>query len=106
MTQEKDQDSTKVSLEEKIAEWDTKVDEAKVQLSLAGMEAEDALRPHVETLDNEMAEAKSKLHQLAEASESSWGDIKAGLDLSLEAMSEAFDSARKHFDDNKGKKKP
>ena len=45
MTQEKDQDSAKVSLEEKVAEWDTRVDEAKVQLSLSGMEAQDALRP-------------------------------------------------------------
>ena len=26
--------------------------------------------------------------------------------VSLEAMSEAFDSARKHFDDNKGKNEP
>ena len=66
------------------------------------MEAEDALRPHVDRLDDEMAQAREKFQQLAEASESSWDDIKAGLDLSLEAMSEAFASARKHFDDDKG----
>ena len=102
MTQEKDQDSGKDFFEETLADWDTKIDQARVQLSLASMEAEDALRPHVDRLDDEMAQAREKLLQLAEASESSWDDIKAGLDLSIEAMSEAFASARKHFADDKG----
>lgn len=50
------------------------------------------LRPHVDRLDDEMAQAREKLQQLAEASGSSWDDIKAGLDLSIEAMSEPFAS--------------
>lgn len=48
-----------------------------------------------------MAEADAKWQQLAKASESSWEDLKSGVDLSMEAMSEAFASVKQHFSEEK-----
>jgi len=87
----------KVDLEEEMAKWQTKIDETRVQLNLGSKEAEDKLRPYIEKLENEMGVAKEKWAQLEDASESSWADIKQGLDSSVDAMKEAFSSAKKHF---------
>lgn len=94
-------DELKTQLEAELASWQTKIDEARVQLELGGKEAEDRIRPYVKKLENEMGEAKEKWAQLEEASEHSWEDIKSGLDLSLDAMKEAFSSAKKHFSSDK-----
>jgi len=99
MTEPTKTDDLKLQLEKELAKWQTKIDEARVQANLGSKEAEDKLRPHLEKLENELAEAKVKWAKLDEASENSWSDIKQGLDMSVEAMKEAFSSAKKHFDD-------
>jgi len=90
-------DELKTQLEAELASWQTKIDEARVQLDLGSKEAEEKLKPYIKQLENEMGEAKEKWAQLEEASEHSWEDIKSGLDLSMDAMKEAFSSAKKHF---------
>jgi predicted nucleic acid-binding Zn-ribbon protein len=91
----------KAQLEAELAGWQTKIDEARVQLDLGSKEAGDKLKPYIKQLENEMGEAKEKWAQLEEASEHSWKDIKSGLDLSMDAMKEAFSSAKKHFSSDK-----
>ena len=91
----------KSKLEAELASWQTKIDEARVQLELGSKDAEDKIRPYINKLENEMDEAKDKWAQLEEASEHSWADIKSGLDLSMDAMKEAFSSAKKHFNGDK-----
>ncbi|MGB5289984.1 MAG: hypothetical protein WBN41_00860, partial [Lysobacterales bacterium] len=83
-------DKLKAQLDAELASWQTKIDEARVQLELGSKEAEDKIRPYIKQLENEMGEAKEKWAQLEEASEHSWEDIKSGLDLSMDAMKEAF----------------
>ena len=97
MNESSKMNSMKAEMEEELAKWQTKIDEARVQLNLGGKEAEDKLRPYIEKLENEMGEVKEKWGQLEDASESSWADIKQGLDSSVDAMKEAFSSAKKHF---------
>ncbi len=94
-------DKLKAQLDAELASWQTKIDEARVQLELGSKEAEDKIRPYIKQLENEMGEAKEKWVQLEEASEHSWEDIKSGLDLSMDAMKEAFSSAKKHFSSDK-----
>ncbi|MDX2418490.1 MAG: hypothetical protein QNK19_13595 [Xanthomonadales bacterium] len=94
-------DELKAQLETELAGWQTKIDEARVQLDLGSKEAVDKLQPYIKQLENEMGEAKEKWAQLEEASEHSWEDIKSGLDLSIDAMKEAFSSAKKHFSNDK-----
>ena len=92
---------TKAQLEQELAKWQTKIDEARVQLDLGGKEAEEKIQPHLEQLDNEMLDAKRKWAELEEASENSWAELKVGVDSSVDAMREAFSNAKKHFSDNK-----
>ena len=73
----------------------------ETELELGSKEAEDNLQPFIQKLEAEMSEAKEKWAQLEEASENSWEDIKSGLDLSIDAMKEAFSSAKKHFSNDK-----
>lgn len=95
MTQEKQ--SIKQQLEEELSQWQTKMDEAKVQMHLGMKDAEDKIKPHVEKLDQEMNQAKIKLEKLGESSGGAWDDLKAGVESSLDIMKEAFDSAKTHF---------
>ena len=94
-------DEVKSRLEAELASWQTRIDEARVQLELGSKDAEEKIRPYISQLENEMGQAKDKWAQLEEASEHSWEDIKSGLDLSMDAMKEAFSSAKKHFSGDK-----
>ena len=91
----------KAQLETELASWQTKIDEARVQLELGSKEAEDKLQPYIKQLEQGMSQAKEKWAQLEDASDHSWADIKSGLDLSIDAMKEAFSSAQKHFTNDK-----
>ena len=94
-------DEIKSRMEAELAKWQTRIDEARVQLELGSKDAEDKIRPYISQLENEMGQAKDKWAQLEDASEHSWEDIKSGLDLSMDTMKEAFSSAKKHFSDDK-----
>jgi predicted nucleic acid-binding Zn-ribbon protein len=87
----------KAQLAQELAKWQEKIDEARVQLNLGGKEVEEKIQPYLEQLENEMQKAKEKWSELEGATESSWADIKAGLDSSVDAMKEAFSNAKKHF---------
>lgn len=94
-------DTIKLQLEEELARWQTKIDEARVQLNLGSKDAEDKLRPYIRQLENEMSQAKEKWAQLEDASEHSWEDIKQGLDSSVDAMKDAFAQVKEHFSSDK-----
>lgn len=51
----------------------------------------------VEDLQRMRDEAKGQLDKLEKASESAWEDMKAGLDLAWEALTQAIDSARSRY---------
>ena len=101
MTKENEKQTIKEQLEKELATWQTKMDEAKVQMHLGMKDAEDKIKPHVEKLDQELNEAKVKLDELGKSSEDAWGDVKAGVESSIEAMKMAFKSAEKHFTKDK-----
>ena len=96
-------DEIRDKLEAELDDWQTRIDEARVQLKLGGMEAEEKLQPYIEQLEKELDEAKGKWAELEQASEKSWADIKLGLDISMDSMKEAFSNAKKHFTGNKAR---
>lgn len=51
----------------------------------------------VEDLRKRRDEAKQQLEAVEKASESAWQDMKAGLELAWEAVSEAIESARSRY---------
>lgn len=101
MAEKADKQTIKEQLEKELEEWQTKMDAAKVQMHLGMKDAEDKMKPYVEQLDKELDQAKAKLEELGKSSEGAWGEVKAGLDSSIEAMKMAFASAEKHFTKDK-----
>ena len=86
------------ALKSEITEWQTKIDEAKLQMHLGARDAKDNLQPHLKRLDAELSQAKAELRELQEASENAWEDMHSGLKLSLKTLQRSFDKAREHFD--------
>ncbi len=85
-------------LETEIAEWQTKIDAAKLQMHLGARDARDKLQPQLQRLEDELSQAKAEWNELQKASEGAWDDVHHGLKLSLKAMQRSFDKARQHFD--------
>ena len=96
-----DKQSIKDQLEKELSKWQTKMDEAKVQMHVGVKDAEDQIKPHVERLDQEMTQAKIKLEELGKSSEGAWEDLKTGVEGSIDIMKVAFESAQEHFTKDK-----
>ena len=60
MSEQAKKQTIKEQLEKELEKWQTKMDEAKVQMHLGIKDAEDKIKPHVEQLDKELNEAKVK----------------------------------------------
>ena len=101
MSEQTKKQTIREQLENELEKLQTKMDEAKVQMHLGMKDTEDKIKPHVEKLDKELNDAKVKLEELGKSSEGAWGDVKSGLDSSIEAMKMAFESAEKHFTKDK-----
>lgn len=86
-------------VEAELSEWQTKVDEAKLQLHLGAKEVQDKLQPHVDELEQELSQAQAQWQQLQDSAEGAWENIEHGVSLSMKAMQKAFDKAKKHFPD-------
>lgn len=101
MTEQMNKQTVKEQLEQEIGKWQAKMDEAKLQMHLGVKEAQDKLQPHVDQLDKELSEAKSKLEEFEKSSEGAWGEVKEGLESSFDVMKMAFESAQEHFTKDK-----
>ena len=93
----------KVQLEEELAAWQARVDEARLQMHLGAKDAQDEIQSQLEDLERELQKAKQQWGQLENASENAWNDISRGLSLSFDSMKDAFAKAKKHFP-NEGEK--
>jgi chromosome segregation ATPase len=91
-----DKQEVKKQVEAEIEKWQTKIDEAKVQMHLGAKELEDKLAPHVEKMEQELQEADNKRKQLEEVAGDAWQDIHHGLKISFKAMDKAFSDAMQH----------
>jgi len=85
------------SMKVEIDRWQTKLDEAKLQLHLGAKEAQDKIDPHIKGLEQQLEEAKKKWKQFDQAADKAWDDIEEGFKSSFTAMQEAFNKAKKHF---------
>jgi len=97
MSEQKEKQPVKEQLQAELDKWQTKMDEAKLQLHLGAKDAQDRLQPHIDQLELEMDKAKQRLKELESSSDSAWDEIKGGFSLSLKAMERAFDRAQQHF---------
>lgn len=93
-----DKQEVKKQVEAEMEKWQTKIDEAKVQMHLGAKELEDRLTPHIEKLEQELQAADKKRKQFDEVSGNAWQDIHHGLKISFKAMEKAFSDAREHLE--------
>ena len=54
-------------------------------------------RKQIEALHSKRDEAHKKLHEVEQASESAWGDMKLGIEMALGDISEAINLAKSRF---------
>ena len=80
-----------------MANWQTKMDEAKVQMHLGAKEVQDKIQPHMDKLEQELNEAGKQWQELENATENAWEDVHRGLKDSLKVMQKSFDKAQQHF---------
>ncbi|EED31095.1 conserved hypothetical protein [gamma proteobacterium NOR5-3] len=81
-----------------IEQWPAKIDAAKLHMHLGAKEMREALRPHVERLEQDLGRVQASWAQLEESSENAWKDTYHGLTISLLALRRSFDKAKPNFD--------
>jgi len=96
-SQTTDKKTVEQQLEEEMKQWQTKIDEVKVQMHLGAMEAREKAQPYVDQLDQELAKAKKDWQEFGRASEGAWQELSKGLKLSFKAIQQAADKAEEHF---------
>lgn len=84
-------------LHAKLDEWNADLD--KLEARAQGMKANTKLALHsrIDELRAQRDAVREKLGELQHSSEDAWGDLKAGVELAWESMSEALRSAYSHF---------
>ncbi len=97
MDKKAEQQKLAETLNEELAKWQTRIDEAKVQMHLGAKEIQDKIQPHVDELEHELDRAKKQWDKLEDAAESAWSEVENGVNVSIKAMKKAFDKAQQHF---------
>ena len=85
------------SFQDEIEVLHTKFDELKVQANLGKQELEQIMQPEISKIDSQLADIGKRYKQLSQVSEDALGDLKEGLSLTLQAVSEAVKSASQRF---------
>lgn len=98
---DQEKNTTKEQLKAELAKWQTKIDEAKLQMHLGAKDAQDKLGPQIEQLEKELAQAKKELGEFENKSGAALEDLKQGLKLSTKSMQKAFEKAQQHFVEDK-----
>lgn len=85
----------------KLDEWNADIDALSAKADQAAHKAETEARAEyhkqIEALRSKRDQARGKLNEVESASESAWRDLKAGVELAWESVSEAVRSATERF---------
>ena len=92
-----DKQSMLTKLKKEFAELQSKADEARIQMNLAGKEIQTTLEPHLKTLDNELLHARRNLEKLKSSAESTEHEFEKGMHFSMEKIKELYEKAKQHL---------
>jgi uncharacterized coiled-coil DUF342 family protein len=81
----------------KLDQWNAEIDALTAKADQAGAEARAEYHKQLDTLRGKRDHARSKLNELESASEGAWQDLRAGVELAWESVSEAVRSATSRF---------
>jgi len=84
-------------LDDAMAMWEAKIDEARVQMNLGSKDAMDAMQPHIDELEDGLNKAKDQWQDFANSSEGAWDEIQSGMSESMKSMQQAISKATENF---------
>lgn len=80
-----------------LDEWTAEVDRLRAEASGASADAQLELDREIEALEGKIEEGKTKLAEIAEASDDTWESIKDGVESAWDSMKFAFSDAAAKF---------
>jgi uncharacterized coiled-coil DUF342 family protein len=84
-------------LHAKIDEWNTDIDKLKAKADQVEADSKIEYQKQMQALKSKRDEIEKKVSEISRSGENAWEDLKAGVDLAWEAMSEAIKSATSRF---------
>jgi uncharacterized coiled-coil DUF342 family protein len=81
----------------KLDQWNAEIDALKAKSDAAEADARAEYHKQIEVLRSKRDAARGKLNELESAGENAWEDLKAGVELAWESVSEAVRSATSRF---------
>lgn len=80
-----------------LDEWQSEIDQLKAKASCFSADAQLALNPHIEKLDDMLVQGKAKLAKIANASEDALESVVENVDSAWESMKSTFSDAADKF---------
>ncbi|SMF41793.1 coiled coil domain-containing protein [Desulfovibrio gilichinskyi] len=84
-------------IEAQLDEWEAEIDKMKAKADKVGANVQLEYYKRIEELRLKHESVKVRLKELKGASEGAWEDLKIGVDLAWEALSEAMKSANSRY---------
>ena len=84
-------------LDAQLEEWNAQIALLKARADKAKTEAKIEYYKTIDTLEHNKAEARTKLHELKNASDEAWEDLKTGAEKAWDEVKAAFHSAASKF---------
>jgi predicted nucleic acid-binding Zn-ribbon protein len=81
----------------KLDQCNNEIDALVAKVEQTEEQVKTELRPHIEALHSKREEAHKKLHEVEQASESVWGDMKMGIETAVSNIGEAINLAKSRF---------
>jgi transposase len=84
----------KQKMRAQLDEWEAEVDKFKAKASGASANVQLELNKNINAMKDKIEQGKSKLAEIADASEDSWESIKAGVDSAWDSLGAAVSDAK------------
>lgn len=85
------------TLNNKLKEWNRRIDELEVQANLLEKDARDESVRHIEVMRRRVEEVRGKIEELSRAGRDARHDVEEGVKLAFSALKETFHSAASRF---------
>lgn len=87
----------KQKMQAQLVEWEAEIDRLKAKASGASANVQLELNKEIKALKGKIEHVKTKLAELAAASEDAWESIKEGVDSAKDSLKAAMRDAKEKF---------
>lgn len=87
----------KQKMQAQLDEWEAEVDRFKAKASGASANVQLELNKEINAMKGKIEQGKTKLAEIADASEDSWESIKEGVDSAWDSLRAAVSDAKSKF---------